>query len=106
LCILSEMESFVFWGCMIFSVYEHVCYVCGVQGIMTSSLPERAFKGVFPSNIDALQSGPTGADFTVLGQSRAKRSDPCVRVGAGGDETTHAYTHTHKHTHAGLSGEL
>lgn len=35
-------------------------------------------------------SGPTGTDFSELGQSRAKRSDPCVREPvAGGDEAAH-----------------
>lgn len=48
-------------------------------------------------------SGPTGTDFSELGQSRAKRPDPCVREPvAGGDETTHWYTHTHLR----LCGEL
>lgn len=38
---------------------------------------------MFLSNINAAQSGPTGTDFTVLGQSRAKRSDPCTREQEG-----------------------
>lgn len=47
-------------------------------------------KECFPQILMPPYSGPTGTDFSELGQSRAKRSDPCVREPvAGGDETTH-----------------
>lgn len=55
-----------------------VCF-CDVQRIMSSTVAERAFKGGFLSNINVPLSGPTGADFSELGQARANRSDPCVR---------------------------
>ena len=38
LCVQSEIERGAFLVCMIFSVYEHVCYFCGVEGILTSSV--------------------------------------------------------------------
>lgn len=62
-------------------------------------------KECFPQILMPPYSGSTGTDFSELGQSRAKRSDPCVREPvAGGDETTH--THPVTHTHLGLCGEL
>lgn len=65
-------------------------------------MPERAFKGAFPSNINTLQSGPTGTDFTGLGQSRAKRSDPCVREFEQEKikRHMHAYFLTNTHTYS------
>lgn len=62
---------------------------------------------MFPSNINAPYSGPTGTDFSELGQSRAKRSDPCVRESEQEELKQHIDAHLVTNTHIQVSaGEL
>lgn len=46
----------------------------GESGLPQPSAPERAFKGVFPSNINASQSGPAGTDFTWVRAVKGKET--------------------------------
>lgn len=60
---------------------------------------------MFPSNINAPYSGPTGTDFSEPGRSRAKRSDPCVRESEQEGLKQHTDAHLVPNTQPGLSGE-